>query len=165
MDKQAYLILQNGMAFAGTRLGAEGEIAGEVVFTTGMTGYLEALTDPSYHGQILVQTFPLIGNYGVIPEDFESQGPKVRAYIVRECCQAPSNFRCQGTLASYLKEQNVIGLCGVDTRALTRAIRENGVMNGIITDSKTLTPAQQALLDSYEIRGAEQEAAQTAQDQ
>ena len=79
MDKQAYLILQNGMAFAGARFGAEGEIAGEVMFTTGMTGYLEALTDPSYHGQILVQTFPLIGNYGVIPEDFESQGPKVRA--------------------------------------------------------------------------------------
>ncbi len=156
MDKQAYLILQNGMAFAGAHFGAEGEIAGEVVFTTGMTGYLEALTDPSYHGQILVQTFPLIGNYGVIPEDFESQGPKVRAYIVRECCQAPSNFRCQGTLEAYLKEQKVIGLCGVDTRALTRAIRENGVMNGIITDSKTLTPAQQALLDSYEIRGAVQ---------
>ena len=95
MDKQAYLILQNGMTFAGTRLGAEGEIAGEVVFTTGMTGYLEALTDPSYHGQILVQTFPLIGNYGVIPEDFESGAPQVRAYIVRECCQAPSNFRCE----------------------------------------------------------------------
>ncbi len=156
MDKQAYLILQNGMAFAGTRFGAEGEAVGEVVFTTGMTGYLEALTDPSYYGQILVQTFPLIGNYGVIPEDFESQGPKVRAYIVRECCPAPSNFRCQGTLEAYLKEQNVIGLCGVDTRALTRAIRENGVMNGIITDSRTLTPDQQAWLDSYEVRDAVQ---------
>lgn len=98
MDKQAYLILQNGMTFAGHPPWRGGRDCGEVVFTTGMTGYLEALTDPSYHGQILVQTFPLIGNYGVIPEDFESQGPKVRAYIVRECCQAPSNFRCQGTL-------------------------------------------------------------------
>ena len=93
MDKKAYLILENGKIFEGRSFGAEGAVTGEVVFTTAMTGYLETLTDPSYYGQIVVQTFPLIGNYGVIPEDFESEAPALKGYIVREVCENPSNFR------------------------------------------------------------------------
>lgn len=132
--KKAYLILQNGQVFTGTRFGKQGEITAELVFTTGMEGYLETLTDPSYHGQIVVQTFPLIGNYGVIPEDFESAAPALSAYIVREICALPSNFRSQRSLAQYLEEQNVIGLCDIDTRALTKIIREYGVMHAAIVD-------------------------------
>ena len=98
MDRIIYLVLEDGRVFEGRSFGAEGEVTGEIVFTTGMTGYLETLTDPSYYGQIVVQTFPLIGNYGVIPADFESKGPHVSAYIVREWCQTPSNFRCEGDL-------------------------------------------------------------------
>jgi carbamoyl-phosphate synthase small subunit len=116
----------------GRAVGAEG-VVGEVVFTTGMTGYLETLTDPSYYGQIIVQTFPMIGNYGVIPMDFESARVQARAYIVREWCAAPSNFRCEGDIDSFLAAEGIIGLCGVDTRAITRIIRERGVMNGVIT--------------------------------
>ena len=133
MDKKAYLILENGKVFEGKSFGAEGAVTGEVVFTTAMTGYLETLTDPSYYGQIVVQTFPLIGNYGVIPADFESAAPALKGYIVREVCEHPSNFRCEGDLDHYLKEAGIPGLYGIDTRALTRIIREHGVMNGRIT--------------------------------
>ena len=133
--QKAYLILENGTIFEGKSFGAQGEAIGEVVFTTGMVGYLETLTDPSYFGQIVVHTFPLIGNYGVIPADFESNRPQVSAYIVRDWCQEPSNFRCEGNLDTFLKKNNVIGLYGIDTRALTKIIRENGVMNGkIVTE-------------------------------
>jgi carbamoyl-phosphate synthase small subunit len=118
----------------GVRFGAERETAGELVFTTGMVGYLETLTDPSYFGQIVVQTFPLIGNYGVIPQDFESEGPKLSGYVVREWCESPSNFRSAGSLDAYLAAQGVPGLCGVDTRALTRILRTAGVMRAKITD-------------------------------
>ena len=128
----AYLILKNGIVFEGRSFGALGETTGEVVFATGMTGYLETLTDQSYHGQIVIQTFPLIGNYGVIPPDFESANVGARAYIVKHPCKNPSNFRCEGTLDAFLKERGIIGLYGIDTRALTRIIRENGVMNGKI---------------------------------
>lgn len=110
-------------------------MTGEIVFATAMTGYLETLTDPSYYGQIVVQTFPLIGNYGVIPADFESAHSHVKAYVVREWCQEPSNFRSEGNLDTFLKEQNVIGLCNIDTRQLTRIIREYGVMNARIVTS------------------------------
>ena len=134
--KKAYLVLENGTVFEGEGFGAQGEVTGEVVFTTGMTGYLETLTDPSYYGQIVVQTFPLIGNYGVIPPDFESEGPSLRAYIVKHPCQNPSNFRSEGALDAFLKENGIIGLCGIDTRALTRIIRQSGVMNGKITTSE-----------------------------
>ena len=96
--QKAYLILENGTIFEGKSFGAHGESIGEIVFTTAMTGYLETLTDPSYYGQIVVQTFPLIGNYGVIPADFESSRPHVKGYIVRDRCQEPSNFRCEGDL-------------------------------------------------------------------
>jgi carbamoyl-phosphate synthase small subunit len=129
---KGYLVLQNGTVMEGSSFGAQGEITGEVVFATGMTGYLETLTDPSYYGQIVLQTFPLIGNYGIIPPDFESSNVGARAYIVKTPCQNPSNFRCEKNLDNFLKERNIIGLYGIDTRALTRIIRENGVMNGKI---------------------------------
>ena len=117
---KAFLILADGTIFEGKSIGAQGKTIGETVFTTGMTGYLETLTDPSYFGQIVTQTFPLIGNYGVIPQDFESGRSWVKGYVVRELCDLPSNFRCQTTLDVYLKEQNIIGICGIDTRALTK---------------------------------------------
>jgi carbamoyl-phosphate synthase small subunit len=133
---KAYLILANGKVFEGTSIGTEGKVIGETVFTTGMTGYLETLTDPSYFGQIVTQTFPLIGNYGVINEDFESKKSWVRGYIVRELCEKPSNFRCQDNLNSFLKAQNLIGIQGIDTRQLTKILREAGVMNGMIASGK-----------------------------
>ena len=130
--EQGCLVLENGMIFTGTRIGAQKNVVAEIVFATGMNGYLETLTDPSYFGQAVVQTFPLIGNYGVIPEDFESRKPFLSAYITSEMCDAPSNFRCQGKLADWLTEQNVPVLSGVDTRTLTRILREHGTMNGMI---------------------------------
>ena len=131
-DGKVYLTLQNGKQFQGYRFGADGEVTGELVFTTGMTGYVETLTDPSYYGQIVTQTFPLIGNYGITP-DFESKKPWVSAYIVREKCDAPSNFRCEKTLDEYLKENGIVGLYGIDTSELTKIVREAGVMNAAIT--------------------------------
>ena len=128
-----YLVLENGQVFEGEDLGAEGEVVAEIVFTTAMTGYLETLTDKSYKGQAVVQTFPLIGNYGIITPDREGEIPNVSGYIVREACDAPSNFRCEMTLDEYLKNNNIVGLKGIDTRALTRVLREKGVMNGKIT--------------------------------
>ena len=128
------LVLENGMIFPGTRLGAPGSVTAEIVFATGMNGYLETLTDPSYYGQAVVQTFPLIGNYGVIPADFESRKPFLSAYIVSEMCDAPSNFRCEGRLEKWLAEQNIPVLSGVDTRTLTRVLRDHGTMNGVICD-------------------------------
>lgn len=133
---KAYLVLENGIVFEGSRLGAEGDVIGEIVFTTGMTGYLETLTDKSYCGQIILQTYPLIGNYGVIPEDFESSIISARGYIVRDVCREPSNFRSKGDLDSFLKERNVVGLYGIDTRALTMILREKGTMNGLITGDR-----------------------------
>ena len=136
MKNTAYLILANGRVFEGTAFGAEGVITGETVFTTGMNGYLETLTDPSYFGQIVTQTFPLIGNYGVIEKDFESDRCHVRGYILRDLCDEPSNFRCGGKLEDWLKKQNIIGLAGIDTRALTKILRESGVMNGMIVSGE-----------------------------
>ena len=132
MNNIAYLILENGEVFEGKSFGAEGDITGEIVFTTGMTGYLETLTDPSYYGQIVLQTFPLIGNYGIIPSDFESPNVGAKAYITKYPCTNPSNFRSENMLGSFLKEQNIIGLCDIDTRRLTKIIRKDGVMNGKI---------------------------------
>lgn len=129
---KVYLTLQNGKQFVGKRFGADGDVIGELVFTTGMTGYLETLTDPSYYGQIVTQTFPLIGNYGVTP-DAESKNPWVSAYVVREKCDQPSNFRCEESLDEYLKNNNIVGVYGIDTRELTKIVRESGVMNAAIT--------------------------------
>lgn len=134
MGKTAYLVLEDGKTYKGEFFGAEGEIIAEVVFTTGMTGYLETLTDRSYYGQLVVQTFPLIGNYGVIPSDFESDAIGPVGYIVKDLCQAPSNFRSEGSLDTFLREKGIVGLKGIDTRSLTKTIREKGVMNGMITD-------------------------------
>ena len=133
---KAFLILADGTVFEGKSIGATGSTIGETVFTTGMTGYLETLTDPSYYGQIVTQTFPLIGNYGDIPVDYESKKSWVRGYIVRELCKQPSNFRCSGPLNDFLKAQGIIGICGIDTRALTKRLREAGVMNGMIVSGK-----------------------------
>lgn len=129
--EKAYLVLSNGDVFEGYGFGADAECIGEVVFTTGMGGYIETLTDPSYYGQIIMQTFPMIGNYGIIEEDFEGE-VAARGYIVREVCAFPSNFRCDTDLDSFLKARGIPGLCGVDTREITRVIRESGVMNGKI---------------------------------
>ena len=130
---KAKLILENGVIFNGSAFGYLKDSVGEVVFTTGMTGYEEVLTDPSYYGQIVTMTYPLIGNYGINLEDMESDSPKVKGFIVREKCDYPNNFRCEMDLDSYLKQNKVIGLEGIDTRALTKILRNNGTMRGIIT--------------------------------
>lgn len=130
--KKAALILADGTEFVGRAFGAEGSVIGEIVFTTAMVGYQETLTDPSYCGQIVTQTFPLIGNYGVNKTDPESNGSVVSGYIVREQCENPSNFRCEGDLDGYLKANNIVGIYDIDTRRLTKIIRESGVMNGAI---------------------------------
>lgn len=134
-ENEVYICLENGQTFKGYRFGATGEIVGELVFTTGMGGYIETLTDPSYYGQIVLQTFPLIGNYGMISEDMESKKSFVSAYIVREKCDNPSNFRCEETLDKFLKDNNIIGVYGVDTREITKIIRESGVMNAQIVSN------------------------------
>ena len=147
--KKGYLILQDGRVFEGVRFGAETDTVGELVFTTGMCGYIETLTDPSYAGQIVMQTYPLIGNYGIIREDFEG-ACCVRGYVVREWCDAPSNFRTDCNLDTFLKEQGVPGLYGVDTRELTRIIREHGVMNAAICDE---VPADLTPIETYAVTG------------
>ena len=147
--KKGYLILQDGRVFEGFRFGAETDTVGELVFTTGMCGYIETLTDPSYAGQIVMQTYPLIGNYGIIREDFEG-ACCVKGYVVREYCDAPSNFRTDCDLDTFLKEQGVPGLCGVDTRELTRIIREHGVMNASICDE---VPADLTPIETYAVTG------------
>ena len=147
--KKGYLILQDGQVFEGVRFGAETDTVGELVFTTGMCGYVETLTDPSYAGQIVMQTYPLIGNYGIIREDFEG-ACCVKGYVVREYCDTPSNFRTDCDLDTYLKEQGVPGLCGVDTRELTRIIREHGVMNAAICDE---IPSDLTPIKTYAITG------------
>ncbi len=136
MMSKGYLLLENGQIFEGKTFGSSKEASGELVFTTNMTGYLETLTDPSYYGQMVVQTFPMIGNYGVIPEDFESKAPRLSAYIVREWCEAPNNFRCQGTLDDFLQAAGIPGLYDLDTRALTKVIRQKGVMNAMLLHEK-----------------------------
>lgn len=145
----AYLILSNGSVFEGKAIGAEHDSIGELVFTTGMSGYLETLTDPSYAGQIVIQTFPLIGNYGVIEGDFEGESA-INGYVVRELCDTPSNFRSEYALDSYLKAKNICGICGVDTRELTRILREEGTMNAAICQ---VLPDDLSKLKSYRVTG------------
>ena len=147
--KKGYLVLQDGRVFEGFRFGAPADTVGELVFTTGMCGYIETLTDPSYAGQIVMQTYPLIGNYGIIREDFEG-ACCVKGYVVREWCDAPSNFRTDCDLDTFLKEQGVPGLWGVDTRELTRIIREHGVMNAVICDQ---VPADLKAVETYAVTG------------
>lgn len=131
--KNAYLILEDGTVFCGKAFGAEKPTVGEVVFTTAMTGYLETLTDPTNKGKIVLQTFPLIGNYGVIPEEFKSDKVQVAGYIVKHLCETPSNFRSSGALGAFLKKSGIPGICGIDTRKLTKIIRDKGKVTGRIT--------------------------------
>ena len=155
MRNKGFLLLENETIYEGEFFGAAGDVTGEIVFTTGMTGYVETLTDPSYYGQIVLQTFPLIGNYGVIPPDFESGIIGPRAYIVKYPCREPSNYRSEGNLDAFLAERGVIGLCGIDTRALTRMIRQNGVMNGsILRNAPTVRDLE--TVRQYRIRDAVQ---------
>lgn len=132
-EKKAWLVLADGSVLEGRSFGARGTSIGEIVFTTGMTGYQEVLTDPSYYGQIVTQTYPLIGNYGINLDDMESAASHVKGYIVREWCDQPSNFRVAMDIDQYLKKQKVIAISGIDTRRLTKKLREYGVMNGAVT--------------------------------
>ena len=150
--KKRYLILADGEVFAGEAFGADCGSIGELVFTTGMGGYVETLTDPSYYGQIVMHTFPLIGNYGMISEDMESGGSVVRGYVVRDHCDAPSNFRSEGDIDEFLKKQGIPGISGLDTRRITKLIRENGVMNACITDDPDSVDLE--AVRSFAIRGA-----------
>ncbi len=129
---KAFLILEDGTVYEGTSIGVEGSVVSEIVFNTSMTGYLEVLTDPSYAGQAVAMTYPVIGNYGITP-DMESGRAWAKGYIVKELSETPSNFRCEGTVQEFLKEQGISGIAGVDTRALTKRLREKGTMNGMIT--------------------------------
>ena len=150
---KAFLLLEDGTVFEGNSFGMEGKVIGEVVFNTGMTGYQEVLTDPSYCGQIVCMTYPLIGNYGVNIDDIESSKPQVKGFIVREVCKTPSNWRSIEDLNDYLKRNNIIGLEGIDTRALTRILRDNGTMRGtIITGELGDIEAQRAKLSDYVIK-------------
>ncbi len=130
---KAYLILEDGTVFEGTHIGADRDVISEIVFNTSMAGYLEVLTDPSYAGQAVCMTYPLIGNYGICQEDMESSKPWPDGFIVRELSRIPSNFRCDKTIQQFLEENNVPGIAGIDTRALTKILREKGTMNGMIT--------------------------------
>ena len=151
--KKVFLTLQNGVVFEGYAFGATGNVSGELVFSTGMVGYIETLTDPSNYGQIVVQTFPLIGNYGMMKTDVESDKAWVSAYVVREICETPSNFRLEGDLDSYLKEQGVIGIYGVDTRQITKILREEGAMNARVSQ-KPLKDDELKELSAYCIKDA-----------
>ena len=156
MSKKAYLVLENGKTFTGQLFGSFSDttdIMGELVFTTGMNGYLETVTDPSHHGQMVVSTFPLIGNYGVISNDFESDNIHVAAYIVKYPCQEPSNFRSEEALDNFFAKKGITGLSGIDTRVLTKIIRDHGVLKGQIT---TKTPAEADLqaIKAHKVKNA-----------
>lgn len=133
---KAFLILEDGTVFKGTSIGASKEIISEIVFNTSMTGYLEVLTDPSYAGQAVVMTYPLIGNYGICHEDMESSRPWPDGFIVRELSRLPSNFRSEDTIQNFLLSHDIPGISGIDTRALTKILREKGTMNGMITTNE-----------------------------
>ncbi len=136
---KAFLILEDGTVFEGTHIGADREIISEIVFNTSMAGYLEVLTDPSYAGQAVCMTYPLMGNYGICREDMESSGPWPDGFIVKEISRLPGNFRCDCTLQEFLEENHVPGIAGIDTRALTKILREKGTMNGMITTNPSFS--------------------------
>lgn len=148
------LILENGKRFYGNLFGKIKDSVGEVVFNTGMTGYQEILTDPSYYGQMVIMTYPLIGNYGANLEDFESSKSHVKGLIVSEFSKNPSNFRCEMDLDSYLKLNEVVGIEGIDTRALTKVIRNEKVMNGILTNKKLSDEEIKKIFLSFKIKDA-----------
>ena len=130
---KAFLILEDGTVFSGTHIGADKEVVSEIVFNTSMAGYPEVLTDPSYAGQAVCMTYPLIGNYGIVTEDMESVRPWLDGLIVRELSRMPSNFRTDMTIQEFLEKYEIPGIAGIDTRALTRLLRDSGTMNGLIT--------------------------------
>ena len=144
----AYLILEDGTVFCGKSIGSQREVISEVVFNTSMTGYLEVLTDPSYAGQALVMTYPLIGNYGISIEDMESSRAWPDAFIVRELSRIPSNFRSEDTIQNFLQRYDIPGISGIDTRALTILLREKGTMNGLITTNEYTKAQIDSLLPS-----------------
>ena len=144
----AHLVLADGTIYTGTAFGASGTSVGEVVFNTGMTGYQEILTDPSYAGQLVALTYPIIGNYGVNADDFESKRVQVSGFIVKELADAPSNWRSTGTLDSFLKTHNVVGIAGLDTRALTQKLRSVGVMMGAISSEESPAELLERLAES-----------------
>ena len=146
----AYLVLSNGAVFEGRRVGAKVDRIGELVFTTGMEGYIETLTDPSYYGQIVTQSFPLIGNYGIIEDDFEGESA-LFGYVCREISDTPSNFRTQYTVGEFLERRGIPGIVGVDTRQIVRITREEGVMNAMICDR---VPEDLEPLRRYTVRSA-----------
>src|ERR1700712_1853406 len=152
----AVLVLEDGRSFRGDAYGAVGETFGEAVFATGMTGYQETITDPSYHRQVVVQTAPHIGNTGVNGEDAESAKIWVAGYVVRDPSPRPSSWRSTGTLDDELKRQGIVGIAGIDTRALTRHLRERGAMRcGISSTGTALETLQQRVLDSAPMAGAD----------
>lgn len=148
--EKAYIVLEDGTVFEGKRFGSSQNMIGELVFSTGMCSYTETLTDPSYAGQIVMQTFPLIGNYGVIHEDFEGKSA-VRGYVVREYSKTPSNFRSDGEINDFLIANGIPGIYGIDTRELTKIIRERGVMNAYICDE---VPTDLSEIKNYKIENA-----------
>jgi len=154
----AYLILENGTTFTGEFFGKKENVTGEFVFTTGMNGYLETITDPANKGQIIVQTFPLVGNYGVISSDLESDVTHVKAYITKYLCQEPSNFRSEEALDTFFVQKGIVGVKGIDTRQLTKLLRDNGVMNGKITT----TPPTDADLHETRVHSVENPVAQVS---
>jgi len=143
-----YLVLADGTVYEGESFGDEGECIGELVFTTGMNGYIETLTDPSYAGQIVICTFPLIGNYGMNTEDEEGKA-WLKGFVVREYCEQPSNFRCENTLNAFLKEKKIPGICGIDTRSLVKKIREKGVINAVICND---IPEDRDIIQNFAIK-------------
>ncbi len=154
MHMKAFLILEDGTVFEGKSIGSAREVVSEIVFNTSMTGYLEVLTDPSYAGQAVVMTYPLIGNYGVCYEDMESARPWPDGYIVRELSRIPSNFRSVDTIQNFLEQYDIPGICGIDTRALTKLLREKGTMNGMITTKKYDDLADPiARMKAYRVKG------------
>lgn len=152
--KRARLILSDGTVFDGFSLGQDGTVIGETVFTTGVVGYQETLTSPNYYGQLVTQTFPLIGNYGVNPYDGESEKCHLSGYIVREYCEEPSNYRMTGGINDYLKEHGVVGIYGVDTRALTRKLRDGGALNAMITTEDINADEALEQIKAFKIKGA-----------
>ncbi len=135
---EAFLILEDGTVFEGKHIGADKDVISEIVFNTSMAGYTEVFTDPSYAGQAVCMTYPLIGNYGVCLDDMESERPWVDAIIVRELSHIPSNFRCDMSIQDFMDKYEIPGIEGIDTRKLVRILREKGTMNGIITTNKNL---------------------------
>lgn len=154
LSEKAYLLLQDGTIFEGMSFGAKGSVMGEVVFNTCMTGYQQTLTDPTNLGQLIVQTFPSIGDVGINSEDDESDIAAVSGYIVREWCAKPSNFRCEGDLDAYMKKRGIVGIHSLDTRALTRILRDKGAMNGMITTEDVYSQKDSMLRQITELKAS-----------